>query len=196
MLTLRNCVQSGIGGILWRPTVAKIGRKLNLEEIFEEFIGLVAKGHYYDTACRIVGISRTCFYRYMQYGAIDKDECSIRPDGERVYPDGILFNPRFQDFRRQVEYAAASAEAETVDIVRTPQQDLRTGLTDMNPLMWWLERRFPHKYGRRVMVDDAEAVIHTGNDVITPDQMEKIGLATIEQAKTMRRLAALADEQS
>jgi hypothetical protein len=178
---------------------AGAGRKCDLKAVRDELVELIGRGLYFDTACRIVGITRASMYRWLRYGRIPYEECAIRPeDGARVYPDGIIYNVSYEEFLEDVERAAAKAERDALMTVldASKEVDSRTGLTQWTAAAWYLERMHPHKYGRRVeiaAVDDTSRG-EIEDEAITPDQMERMANATLRQATVLKQIAAAQEE--
>lgn len=105
-------------------------RKLS-NELRDSLCEALRKGHYRETACALVGIHKDTFYEW-----IKKSENEERPDYE-IYAD----------FADAVKKAEAEAEDKALKVI-----------TDATPLnwqagAWYLERKYPDRYGRRVAVD-------------------------------------------
>jgi hypothetical protein len=75
------------------------------------------------TACALVGVDRSAFYRWMRRG-------------ETGRPGGV-----FHDFYMAVQHAIAQADAEAVVIIRRGMRD------DPRLARWWLSRRLRDEFG-------------------------------------------------
>ena len=88
----------------------------------------VRQGMYAESAAQLAGIGERTYYTWMQRGEQGEDP--------------------FQQFRHAVKKAEAEAEAEAVSVVR--------GAADRGTWQaaaWYLERKFPSKWGRRQHVE-------------------------------------------
>ncbi|VTS00782.1 Marine sediment metagenome DNA, contig: S01H1_L02418 OS=marine sediment metagenome GN=S01H1_08263 PE=4 SV=1 [Gemmata massiliana] len=97
-------------------------RKLT-PELTEAIAAIILSGNFRYVACKRVGIGQRTFKRWMALG--------------KKYPSGI-----YGGFRRVV--VAAETEAET----RAVAAIIRAGQEDAKHLEWWLERKFPQRWGR------------------------------------------------
>ena len=87
-------------------------------------------GSYVETAVVIAGIHRSTFYRWLKRGE----------EGD----------PEYVEFCDTVKKAIAEAEIDAVKRIRD------AGKNTWQAVAWWLERRFPHKWGRheRPVIDE------------------------------------------
>lgn len=92
-------------------------------ELAEAFCALLISGCFRSVACRTLNLHPRTLRRWLKAGA--------------KYPTGIYGN-----FARAVVSAEAEAEAKAVAEV------LAAGRGDPKYLCWWLERKFPHRWGR------------------------------------------------
>ncbi|QEL20444.1 helix-turn-helix domain-containing protein [Limnoglobus roseus] len=100
------------------------GRPTKLtDELWQLFVELLLEGCFRSTACRNLGVGKTTFTRWMQAG--------------KRYPRG-----RYGQFRAAVEGAEARAEANALRLI------LAAGKKDPKYLVWWLERKYPGRYGQ------------------------------------------------
>lgn len=103
-------------------------------------VQMLRDGNYVETACRYVSISKQTFYTWL-----DRGEKATRG--------------RYRDFYVDVEQARAEAEARNVQVVQKAAHD-----GTWQAAAWWLERRDPARWGRRV-----HDVNTTGNVTINMD---------------------------
>lgn len=106
-----------------------------------DFIGALESGLYMREACAIVGVGTATIYGALRQGKIDRRAEQDTP---------------FAEFATNVERAMATAEQESLVRIR--------GAARVNPAFWaadawWLERRYPEKYGRK----DRIAMEHSGD---------------------------------
>lgn len=86
----------------------------------EALIELLRDGVYVETACAACGVGTSTFYRWM---TIDREP--------------------YVEFRDAVKKAEAEAETRAVEVVRN------AATTSWQAAAWWLERKFPERWGRR-----------------------------------------------
>jgi hypothetical protein len=84
----------------------------------------ISAGAYVETACAIVGISKGLFYRWKTRGA---------KEGKGPY----------RDFYLAIERAEAEAEKNAIETIR------KAGRRQWTALAWYLERRYPGRWGRK-----------------------------------------------
>jgi transposase len=105
------------------------GRKPKLtRELIMRASKLLRAGNYVETVAELLGIGKTTFYRWL----------------EEAEERGGLF----REFRDAVARAAAEAERNALAVIVRPK-------TPENA-KWFLERRFPDRWGRRVRVEEKE----------------------------------------
>lgn len=102
-------------------------------EIQAKIIKALSAGNYFDAACAYAGITPTTGYNWMARG--------------RKAKDGIYF-----EFFHAIQKASADAEIENVALIKVAARE------SWQAAAWWLERRYPSKWGRRVteVVDERE----------------------------------------
>lgn len=110
------------------PPAPKRGRPTKLtEQLTADFADIVRRGNFREAAARHLGVNRRALYRWMR-------------DGKR-FPDG-----RYGTFRRAVLAAEARAETDAVAAIYA------AGMAgDCDQLKWFLERKFPLRWGRQRM---------------------------------------------
>lgn len=129
-------------------------------EMQDRIVALVRSGNYIDTATRIAGISKETFYSWCRRGH----------KGEQP----------FKNFLVAVERAAAESEAINVGLIE------RAATKQWQAAAWYLERRYPKKFGR----SDKLALSNDPENPLTDakgDQMDLTKLS-IEELKLMRAL--------
>lgn len=149
---------------------AKMGRPCLLTpELQERIVKLVQTGNYLETAARAVGISKKTLFEWLARGN----------KGEQP----------FADFRAAVE--SASAEAETIHIMMLARAAQAGSVAAST---WWLERRFPKRYGRRIEVaGDGDNPL--GVQVQHMD-LRKLSTEKLKALKAIRDEAAISDEEA
>lgn len=88
----------------------------------------IARGFSYEQAASRNGVSASTFFRWMQMGK--------NTDSQEVYKELVS----------NVDEASNFSEAEALQLVRS------SAIVNRNwkASAWFLERRFPHKYGKRL----------------------------------------------
>lgn len=84
---------------------------------------MIVQGNFRSTVAQRLRIGQRTFKRWMQLG--------------KGYPDGI-----YGHFRASVVAAEAEAESRAVRAIMAAGQD------DPKHLQWWLERKFPERWGK------------------------------------------------
>lgn len=120
--------------------------------VHRKVVALVEGGNYLETAAAAVGINRGTLHRWLAKGG--------EPDGAPIY----------REFRDAVDRARAVAESKRVEAIigaasgglvlerRTVEKDGVTttieklAAPDPRAAEWWLERSFPKRWGRRMMI--------------------------------------------
>lgn len=97
-------------------------------ELVDTLVALFEAGQFASVACRLAGIGETTFYRWLEEG-------------------GQAKTGRKREFWEAIKKAEAMAEARRVDIIRQAGAEPKT----WQAAAWWLERRFPSRYGRRAV---------------------------------------------
>jgi hypothetical protein len=104
------------------------GRRLKLnDEMIDKIAGIIASGNYVKTACDIVGISETTYYDWMQKGKAGK-----KP---------------YAKLSEAIKKAEAVAEAKRVQTILEASEE------QWQAAAWYLERRYPDRWGKKVNVD-------------------------------------------
>lgn len=104
--------------------MARKGRKLKCTpELINQIAALVSSGNYIETACQISGISRSTFYDWKKKGE----------EGKRP----------FLEFLDTIKKAEAIAEAKRIQLISQASEE------NWQAAAWYLERRFPERWGRK-----------------------------------------------
>jgi transposase len=92
----------------------------------------IREGSYIEVAARSNGIAPKTFYEWMKRGEAEGAE---------------EHDPEYHEFANAVRDAEAAGEA------KAAKQILEQGKADAKHLQWWLERKYPERWGRREAVD-------------------------------------------
>jgi len=101
------------------------------EELIYKICEDIARGYSYDQAALNNGISASTFFRWVRKGK--------EPDAEQIYKDLV----------RLVDEASEFSEAEALQLIRSEAIVGR----NWKASAWFLERRFPEKYGKKNITD-------------------------------------------
>jgi hypothetical protein len=113
------------------------GRPTKLcDEVAQRIVALVRAGNWLSTAAGAAGVHRDTVYDWLKRG-----EAEDPPDTDAA----------FVDFALAYRAAEADAEAEALAAIRKRTKNHKGQA-------WWLERRHPDRWGRRVVTE------HTGPD--------------------------------
>jgi hypothetical protein len=119
-------------------TTKKRGRPNKLtKEMQDKLCAYIAEGQYITTACRLVGVDYATMRRWILQGEQD-------------------MSGKFYEFQEAISQAEALAEAERVKLI------LQAGkYDDWKANAWYLERKFPEKWGRKDRIDSHVTSEHT-----------------------------------
>lgn len=119
-------------------TTKKRGRPNKLTiEMQNKLCAYIAEGQYITTACRLVGVDYATMRRWILQGEQD-------------------MSGKFYEFQEAISQAEALAEAERVKLI------LQAGkYDDWKANAWYLERKFPEKWGRKDRIDSHVTSEHT-----------------------------------
>jgi transposase-like protein len=101
--------------------------KINFE-LIESLCEDIAQGFSYEKAALNNGIAASTFFKWMQLGR--------KPDAEEIYSHLV----------KRVAEASDFSEAEALQLIRSAATLGR----NWKATAWYLEKRFPEKYGRRI----------------------------------------------
>lgn len=139
----------------------QIGRVPNLTpQVVSTIVDALLQGHYQETAAVLAGISDSTFQNWKARGVDARKQLEADPTAE-LPPAEVPF----LEFLAVVEEARAHAEGHYLRTVRTMAEggvvkrtytDPKTGeevveffQPSVPAATWWLERSFPHRWGRR-----------------------------------------------
>jgi hypothetical protein len=149
--------------------MARTGRRTKLTaQLQAEICTLIAAGNSYYVAAALNGIHRTTFFKWMNKG---------RNANHRT---------EFRDFFDAVTRASAEAENAYVTVI------CEAGKKDWRASAWWLERRYPARWGRKRR---AEISGPTG-DPIQHEVGAKEALMARTDGISKRRTAAEVDQRA
>jgi transposase len=107
-----------------------MGRRTKLTpELQSKIAGAIAAGNYHEVACALAGVSTSTFYAWLEKGRAGKSP--------------------YVEFLEAVKKAEAAAEVKRIQII-TKAAD-----TDWKAAAWYLERRYPERWGKRNLVKDS-----------------------------------------
>lgn len=145
-----------------RPT------KLN-EQVTKELETYIKAGNYIETACALVGLSKTTVYDWLKQGRRIKDEAD--KTGKRIKKADMPL----VEFSNAIEKAMAFSEVKDLMTISDHAKH------DWKAAAWRLERRFPNKWGRK---DRVEADINHSGKV----EQEHSGEVAMKIAKNEKAL--------
>ena len=123
-----------------------MGRSSKLTaERHDKIIEALRAGNYFDAACGYAGICEKTGYNWLERGRTAR-------------------NGKYVQFLQAVEKASVDAEVGTVAVIK------KASIDTWQAAAWWLERRFPNKWGRKVQ--DINAKIETWQDRAIADIRE------------------------
>ena len=131
--------------------------KLN-QDIINEAEKLIKLGNYTLTVCKYLGIAESTWYRWMQEGEDEKKGIS-------------------KEFYKTIKKAESHAEIRNVQLIQNAGNETWTASA------WYLERKFPDRWGKKDRVD--ANLNHSGS--VTNKNVDLSGLSVGE----LRELAQL-----
>lgn len=137
-----------------------MGRKpllLKDPNLKDRIAGIIAGGHYAETACGAVGVSESSYYAWLEKGEVAR----ARHDAGMTL--GVE-ETAYLEFTEAVRKAAAAAEARSLKVINDAAND-----GTWQAAAWYLERRHPHRWGR---FDRVEATTTVRTDPIAEAAME------------------------
>ena len=130
-----------------RPT------KLNTETQ-EKIVSAIRAGNYIETAAAYAGIHKSTLYDWLKRGEREKQRVAKNPR-YRIKKD----EQQFVEFSDAVERALAEAEVRDVAIIGKAAEEY------WQAAAWRLERKFPHKWGRKVIEHSGSLEVKHNDDV-------------------------------
>ena len=100
-------------------------------------------GNYFDAACQYAGISERTGYNWMERGRNE----TVRRENPRVKEGTEQWDAEeiYVQFFQAVSHATAHVEVGTIAKIK------RLGDDDWRALAWFMEHRYPDKWGKRAM---------------------------------------------
>lgn len=130
-----------------RPT------KLNTETQ-EKIVSAIRAGNYIETAAAYAGIHKSTLYDWLKRGEREKQRVAKNPR-YRIKKD----EQQFVEFSDAVERALAEAEVRDVAIIGKAAEEY------WQAAAWRLERKFPHKWGRKVIEHSGSLEVKHNDDI-------------------------------
>ncbi len=111
-------------------------------------IDLVTQGNFLNVAVQAAGISYETFKTWMKKASVLNQANMTKQDAVAVMPYIVLMN--------DIAQASAQAEIDRVGIIDTASKN-----GNWTGAAWWLERRFPRRWGKRQLVQHEGAISHS-----------------------------------
>lgn len=116
--------------------------------IHQTIVDMVSQGNFLNVAVRAAGISSDIFRGWMNKASIVNQERMNKQEVAVAMPYILLMN--------DISAAVAQAEIDRVGIIDTASKNGHwTGAA------WWLERRFPDRWGKRQLVQHEGEIKHS-----------------------------------
>lgn len=129
--------------------MGKGGRPTKLTpELQDEICKVIRSGNYIETAAAFAGINKTTLYDWMKRGAREKERIEKNPRAKIRKTE-----EPFVEFSNAIEKALAHAEIRDVAIIGKAAEE------NWQAAAWRLERKFPERWGRKVMVKEVDSLI-------------------------------------
>ncbi len=140
-------------------TPKRKGRRPKLldPEIQKTLCAAIRAGATHEGAAAHVGIGTTTFYRWMDRGRTEEERIA---DGAEPDPD----ETPYREIWESVKKAQADAEIRNISVI----QNAAAGGT-WQAAAWWLERRMPSRYARRVEVAGTDTPVRL---TVSVDEVE------------------------
>ena len=130
-----------------RPT------KLNADT-HKRIVSAIRAGNYIETAAAYAGIHKSTLYDWLKRGEREKQRVAKNPR-YRIKKD----EQQFVAFSDAVEKALAEAEVRDVAIIGKAAEEY------WQAAAWRLERKFPHKWGRKVIEHSGSLEVKHNDDI-------------------------------
>lgn len=145
--------------------MGKAGRPSKLTiDVVDRIVAAIKGGNFRYVAAMWAGVSQRTMHEWMAAG-------KAKPKG------------KFGDFRRRVLSAEKEAEITAVNHIR------RAAATDPRHAEWWLERKFPQRWGRR----ERHELTGKGGGPIRHESRTTVDLSKLSDAE-MEALEAIASK--
>ena len=119
-----------------------MGRPSKLtSEVQQKICDAIKRGNYYDVACEFAGIGRSTFFRWKNAGEKAK-------------------SGKYKDFWDAIKKAESEAEVMYVERIREAAED-----GQWTAAAWYLERKYPDRWGRNRENKSPDTTEETGEDV-------------------------------
>jgi transposase len=106
-------------------------RKTKLtKEMIDKIATFIANGNYVETACKALGIGQSTYYEWMKKGR----------EGKKPYAE----------LAETVKKAEAIAEAKRIQTILMASEET------WQAAAWYLERRYPERWGQKKRGDDSD----------------------------------------
>lgn len=136
-----------------------VGRITKLTpDVQKRIITALEAGNYFETACEAAGISASTGHEWMARG---RGTSNTRPQTEL-----------YAQFAEAVERASSKAEIDNLNLINKAARD-----GTWQAAAWWLERRFPNRWGRtRVELTGADggAIQHLDVTKLSDDELRAL----------------------
>lgn len=111
-------------------------------QVQQNIVDALMAGNYFDAACAYAGITDRAGYYWMERGRkeLERREGNVKEGTKRW-----LKEEPFVQFLQAVKKADSHAEVKNVALIQKAANET------WQAAAWWLERRFPQKWGRKVM---------------------------------------------
>lgn len=135
--------------------MADLGRPTKLTpQVQKTITDLLRLGNYFDTACQAAGIGERTGYDWLERGNAEierRKKPNVKP-GTKTWDT----EQKYVDFSQSVEKASSDAEMLALSELRTGKKivdKLTYKVEDWQRIAWFLERRYPRKWGRMQRLD-------------------------------------------
>ncbi len=115
------------------------------QEIQDEMVAILKDGNYVETACAIVGLAKSTFYDWTNWGRQARDKVNKDPNAKLTKNERICL-----DFSDAIKKASAEAEARDLYLIG------QAAKYSWQAAAWRLERKFPDRWGRKTPRDADE----------------------------------------
>ena len=120
----------------------------------DKIVKAIQAGNYIETAAAYAGISKNTLYEWLRRGQREKDRVAKNPRFKIKKAEEL-----FVKFADAVEKALAEAEMRDVVIIGKAAEE------QWQAAAWRLERKFPHKWGRKVIEHSGSLEVKHNDDV-------------------------------